>query len=200
MAVMTPAPRSRGAVCGTVLIVLGLWGGLVPFVGPYFSFAYTPNTAWSYNTGRFYYSIIPGAVALICGLFVALTRQRLIGILAGVLAALAGGWFVLGSGIVQVALRHPAIGPGTPVGGALGGLTTAQRAWLEQFGFFTGVGLVVVLVAALAIGRFSLQGARDAELAGEYEIYPVTDDQFPADTVVDEPLQPTTGTLPTSGG
>jgi hypothetical protein len=28
--------RSRGAVSGVALILLGLWGGLAPFVGPYF--------------------------------------------------------------------------------------------------------------------------------------------------------------------
>ena len=34
-------PRSRGAICGVLLILLGLWGGLAPFVGPYFHFGIT---------------------------------------------------------------------------------------------------------------------------------------------------------------
>ena len=28
--------RSRGVVSGFVLMLLGLWGGLIPFIGPYF--------------------------------------------------------------------------------------------------------------------------------------------------------------------
>ena len=36
-------PRSRGAASGLLVIVLGLWGALVPFVGPYFNFAFSPD-------------------------------------------------------------------------------------------------------------------------------------------------------------
>ena len=31
-------PRSRGAVSGLLLLILGAWGALVPFIGPYFHF------------------------------------------------------------------------------------------------------------------------------------------------------------------
>ena len=40
-------PRSRGAVSGLLLVILGAWGALIPFVGPHFNFAYTPD-----RTGR----------------------------------------------------------------------------------------------------------------------------------------------------
>ena len=35
--------RSRGAMSGFLLIVLGVWGALIPFVGPFFDFAFTPE-------------------------------------------------------------------------------------------------------------------------------------------------------------
>jgi len=35
----------------TALVLLGMWGGLIAFVGPYFDYAYTPNSEWTYNTG-----------------------------------------------------------------------------------------------------------------------------------------------------
>ena len=35
--------RSRGAVSGFLLVLLGLWGALIPFVGPYFDLTYTPD-------------------------------------------------------------------------------------------------------------------------------------------------------------
>lgn len=36
-------PRSRGAATGSLLVLLGLWGALIPFPGPYVNFAFTPN-------------------------------------------------------------------------------------------------------------------------------------------------------------
>ena len=34
MAGMLRVPRSRGALSGVLLVLLGLWGGLIAFVGP----------------------------------------------------------------------------------------------------------------------------------------------------------------------
>src|ERR1700704_6690279 len=45
-------PRSRGAVCGLILVILGAWGALIPFVGPHFNFAYTPDKDWAWSTAR----------------------------------------------------------------------------------------------------------------------------------------------------
>ena len=44
MAGMLQMRRKRGAFSGFPLILLGLWGALIPFVGPYFRYAYTPDT------------------------------------------------------------------------------------------------------------------------------------------------------------
>src|SRR6516225_4264515 len=93
-------PRSRGGICGVLLILLGLWGGLAPFVGPYFHFGFTPDSAWHYNSARLYYSIIPGAAALLAGVLVLLTRNRAAGIAGGILGVLSGIWFVLGEGLM----------------------------------------------------------------------------------------------------
>ena len=48
--------RTRGALSGVVLVVLGAWAALVPFIGPYFDFAYTPsaNQAWIWTAERGY--------------------------------------------------------------------------------------------------------------------------------------------------
>ena len=45
-------PRSRGAVCGLLLVILGAWGALIPFVGPHFNFAYTPDQDWAWSSAR----------------------------------------------------------------------------------------------------------------------------------------------------
>src|ERR1700739_4947064 len=99
-------PRTRGAVCGVLLILLGLWGGLAPFVGPYLHFGFTPDKAWGYTSGRLYLSAIPGAAALLGGLMALITRNRAFGISGGVLGALAGGGFVAGGGIVLDVLKN----------------------------------------------------------------------------------------------
>ena len=52
MAGMLRVPRSRGALSGVLLVLLGAWGALVAFVGPYFHYAFTPDRAWAYTSGR----------------------------------------------------------------------------------------------------------------------------------------------------
>ena len=58
----------RGRVIGFLLMVLGAWGALVPFVGPYFGYAYTPDQVWVYTSGRLWLSILPGAAVFLGGL------------------------------------------------------------------------------------------------------------------------------------
>src|SRR5260370_37361582 len=65
MARMARIPRSRGAVSGVLLILLGAWGGLVPFVGPYFRYAYAPDTAWHFTLGRLWLAPVPGGAAVL---------------------------------------------------------------------------------------------------------------------------------------
>ena len=51
--------RSKGTISGILLVLLGIWGGLIPFVGPIFGYAYTPDTAWTYTSGRLFLEILP---------------------------------------------------------------------------------------------------------------------------------------------
>src|SRR5258708_31730855 len=86
-------PR-RGRVSGLLLMLLGAWGALIPFVGPYFGYAYTPDKAWAYNSGRLWLSVAPGAAVFLGGLLATVSaRAAQVG---AFLAALGGAWFVLG--------------------------------------------------------------------------------------------------------
>ena len=69
-------PRSRGAASGFLLIVLGLWGALIPFVGPYFNFAYDPDTPWTWTTGRGWLEVLPGVLTVLGGLLLLMSRNR----------------------------------------------------------------------------------------------------------------------------
>jgi hypothetical protein len=153
--------RSRGVLSGLLLVLLGAWGALVPFVGPYFHYAYTPDKAWTYTTGRLWLEILPGAAAMLGGLIVLASSYRPVAHFGAWLAALSGAWFVLG-GLIGPTWIGMHMTPGSPVGG------TAARA-LEQIGFFTGLGVAIVLLASMAIGRFSVISVSDARRAARTE-------------------------------
>jgi len=171
--------RSRGVLSGLLLVLLGIWGALIPFIGPYFHYAYTPDKAWTYTTGRLWLDILPGAAAFLGGLIVLTSSYRPTAHFGAWLAALSGAWFALGSLIGPTWIKMQMV-PGTPVGDA------AHRT-LEQIGFYTGLGVVIVLLAAMALGRFSVisvgdakRAARATEAAREAE-----PEETPADTTAD---------------
>jgi hypothetical protein len=162
-------PLSRGATCGLLLILLGLWGGLAPFVGPYLHFGYTPDKAWAYNSGRLYYSVIPGAAILVGGLLALVTRNRGVGVTGGVLAVLGGVWLGLGQTFTLVVLKKNSIAAGNPIVPA-GGASQVYR-YLEGLTLFSGLALLVAIIGAIAIGRFSMLAAADLG-ADDDEYYP----------------------------
>lgn len=169
MAGMLRVPRSRGALSGFLLVLLGLWGGLIAFVGPYFHFAYTPDTAWYYTAGRLWLEILPGAATFLGGLILLVTRVRPMAIFGAWLAAVSGAWFVVGQTLAPLWNSSGAMAVGTPVGSS-----TLIRA-LEEISFFAGLGVVIVFLAALSIGRLSVIGIRDARHAEREVLAPDSD-------------------------
>jgi hypothetical protein len=151
MTYASPAPPiGRGRGSGALLVLLGTWGALVPFVGPMFGYAYTPDKAWAYTAGRLWLSVLPGAVTLLGGLLVlASARAAAVG---AVLAALAGAWFVIGPAVTALVFPSGSVSPGTPVGTS-GPFGVTTMHFLEGLGFFYGLGVVIVFFAALALGK-----------------------------------------------
>ena len=149
MAGMLQIRRSRGAASGSLLVLLGIWGAIIPFIGPYFHYAYTPDTSWTYTTARLWLEILPGAAVFLGGILLIIATGRHIALLGAFLAAVAGAWFALGTVLSPLWSTGGATLGGTPVAS-----TTLMRT-MEQVGFFTGLGAVVIFVAAAAIGRIS---------------------------------------------
>jgi len=147
-------PRSRGALTGMLLILLGAWGGLIALIGPYFHYAYTPDTTWTYATGRLWLEILPGIGAVTGGVMLLASSLRPIAILGAWLAAISGAWFAIGGALAPLWTQGGPPVQGTPVGGAV------ARA-VEQIGFFSGLGVALAFVAALAIGRLTVLAATD---------------------------------------
>jgi len=179
MAGMLQMRRSRGAFSGFLLILLGLWGALIPFVGPYFHYAYTPDKAWTYNTARLWLEILPGAAVFLGGFLLMIAARRHTALFGALLAAAAGAWFTLGTVLSPLWNHHVTLG-GSPVA------STQYARIMEQLGFFSALGAVVVFIAATAFGRIL------SVPAGIKAVEPVTE-TVPADTIDDED----TRTLPT---
>lgn len=139
--------RTHGITGGVLVALLGIWGGLIPFVGPYFSYAYTPDKAWTYNTGRLWLEILPGAAALLGGMLLIAARSRHMALLGAFLGIVSGAWFAVGN--VFAPLWTTAAPAGVPAA-----TTTLMRS-LEEIGFFVGLGVVLVLIAAWAAGRIT---------------------------------------------
>jgi len=156
---MLQVPRSRGAVSGLLLVLLGLWGALIPLVGPYFHYAYTPDSAWTLTAGRVWLEIVPGLATLLGGMILLASASRPLAMFGAELAAAAGAWFALGMVIIPLWPAARTLDPGSPAG------TTTVLRQLEHLGFYTGLGVVIVFVAALALGRLTVVGVRDAALA-----------------------------------
>jgi hypothetical protein len=179
MAGMLQMRRSRGAFSGFLLILLGLWGALIPFVGPYFHYAYTPDTGWTYNTARLWLELLPGAAVFLGGFLLMIARRRHTALFGALLAAAAGAWFTLGTMLSPLWNHHVTLG-GSPAG------STVYTRIMEQLGFFSALGVVIVFIAAAAFGRIA------SVPAGIKTVEPVTE-TIPAERIDDEDTQ----TLPT---
>ena len=170
MAGMLQMRRSRGAFSGFLLMLLGLWGALIPFVGPYFDYAYTPDKAWTYNTGRLWLELLPGAAVFFGGFLLTIAKGRHTALFGALLAAVAGAWFTLGTVLSPLWNHH------VPMGGSPASNTVYMRI-MEQLGFFTALGIVIVFIAAVALGRIA------SVPSGIREVEEIPETNVPADTV-----------------
>lgn len=183
------ALANRGRLIGSLLMLLGAWGAAVPFVGPYFGYAYTPDKAWAYTSGRLWLSVLPGAAVFLGGLLVVASDRA--AATGAFLAVLGGTWFVIGQPVTAFAITSTPISAGSPVGshGAVFAATTMR--FLETLGFFYGLGVVVIFFAALALGevvvarmaarRYSARMAEASVSMARYPQYQDPPDQYPTD-------------------
>jgi hypothetical protein len=129
-----------------MLLVLGIWGGIIPFVGPYFGYAFGSHATWHYTANRLWLDILPAVAVIVGALIMLWAGHRVSGTLGSWLAMAGGAWFAVGPA-VRLLWNHAA----GPIGAPLFGHT---RQMLELVGYFYGLGVVVVGLAAFAHGRF----------------------------------------------
>ena len=151
-------PRSRGALSGFLLLVLGAWAALAPMIGPSFNVAYTPapNDSWHWTAARGWLEVLPGGAAFVGGLLLLMSSSRVMTMLGGWLAAAGGAWLVVGPALADA--MNLSLGVPEPAGGS------AHRAF-DAVVLFYGVGAAILFLAAVGIGRLSVVSVRDVKAA-----------------------------------
>lgn len=162
-------PRTRGALTGLLLILLGAWGALVPFFGPNIDWAYAADPAWTWTAAKGWLEVLPGMAAAVGGLLVLLSGNRANAVFGGWLAVLGGAWFVVGRAFA------PTLGIGS-VGQPGAASTDLKRALLEVT-YFTGLGALIVFLGGAAVARLAVRHARDVVMT---QPAPMAGDAVPA--------------------
>jgi len=144
-------------VSGIGIMLVGLWGALVPFIGPSFGYQMGGSAAWTWSESAATLHLIPGIAAILGGalmLGVAHSRMRL----GAVLALLGGAWFILGP-----TFRPAWAGVGNAgmtMGGNSGGMMMGSSVWSQiasSLGYHYGTGVVIAALAAYALGALAVQ-------------------------------------------
>lgn len=138
------ARREQGSATAVLLILLGIWGALVP----------PPESFPGYGAlDRLLLNVLPGVAILIGGLILGPSDNRHGGRVGAWLALAGGAWLVLGPTVRQLWGRWIPSGP-------TGAMTVPDV--LAQLGYFYGLGALVIALAAAAIGRISARSAEGA--------------------------------------
>jgi hypothetical protein len=124
---------SASTVAGLVLVPLGAWCALEPYV--------IGNWAWHWDVSRFFLALVPGSLAVLGGLLMLTGRRGLIHFGGGVALA-AGAWFVLGP--IVYSITSPA-----ELGTAPGGPSVRLFQWMP---FFFGAGAMISALGAYGMG------------------------------------------------
>jgi len=156
---MRRIPRTKGALSGFLIVLLGIWAGLVPFVGPYFHYAMHSNQHWQWFTDRFWLEVLPAIVAVVGGLILMGGMTRVSIMFGGLLALAAGLWFIVGPN-VSMLWNHGAITVGPPMG-----RHNITRT-LEWIGFFYGVGALITMFSSYALGFMAALPIVDERVVG----------------------------------
>ncbi|MGD0594994.1 MAG: hypothetical protein ABSB54_15110 [Acidimicrobiales bacterium] len=154
-AVRTTASTAKGksagglALVAVLVILVGAWGGIVPFLGPSIHFNADGSSAWHLSLRHELLWLAPGALALLMGiLLLAHVRKvksknaRFGSVWTGFLTALSGAWFVAGPLAWPVLKSSETVfRPATPT-----------HELLYQLGWSLGPGIVLILLGGCAIG------------------------------------------------
>ncbi len=136
-------------VTGVLVVLLGAWAGISVFVGPVFGYDPDGPLAWTWTRAHALLYLAPGVAGVLAGLMLvsgaglaAHGYGRGVTRVAGSLAALAGGWLIIG----------PIAWPLLSTPGGLWGGAAGTTLFLRQIGANFGVGALLLAFGAYAFG------------------------------------------------
>lgn len=143
---MEPAPRvSRQVRAAAVIVgIVGIWGALIPFVGPSFGYGMGTTQSWQWSESHLTLHMAPGVAAAL-GATLMLQGRRTRQLSGASLALLGGAWFVLAPTL------HP-LWATQSMGGMSGMGGSALSSALSGLGYHYGTGAVIAIAAAYVLG------------------------------------------------
>lgn len=135
------------AFAGAAALIVGAWGALAGYLGPYFGYRPVAQHVWVGNLQNGLLHLLPGAVAAVAGLMLLAmgpARRSVRGgafMLPAVLLLAAGAWFVIG----------PVAWPVFEHGPAFHHVLSASRNLLDVAGSSYAPGLFLVMLGGMAL-------------------------------------------------
>ncbi len=139
------ATSRRVKAIGILVLLLGVWGALVPFVGPTFGYDMGGTPAWTWTESHATLHLAPGIAAVLGGAWMAGSNRVSTSRLGALLAAVAGTWFVIAPSL------HP-LWAGQSMGGSMSMGESALSSALTSLGYHYGTGVVIAMLGAYAFG------------------------------------------------
>ena len=147
---------------GVITLLISAWGGIIPYLGPTFSFSADGATSWQWNLTHSVLALVPGAIGcLVAFSFLAplspegVARRRVSLTVAGLVAVVCGAWFVIG----------PLAWPIVNNSGQYFVAADPLRGLGNQVGYSFGPGLILAACGAFAIG-WAVRHNRPLEAVG----------------------------------
>lgn len=147
---------------GILTLLISAWGGIVPYLGPTFSFSADGASSWQWSLTHSVLGLVPGAIGcLVAFSFLAplspdgVARRRVSLTIAGLVAVVCGAWFVIG----------PLAWPIVDNTGQYFVASNPLRGLANQVGYSFGPGLILAACGAFAIG-WAVRHNRPLEAVG----------------------------------
>jgi hypothetical protein len=147
---------------GVVAVLVSVWGGIVPFVGPLFGYSGDGSGSWHWNLAHGVLAVLPAVAGVVLGLSVfgesrgiTVGKGRLSLATAGVLLMACGGWFAIG----------PLAWPVVSSGSAYFVAGSHLRILADDVGYSIGTGLALVVCGAFVGGWASRHQPRATSVA-----------------------------------
>jgi hypothetical protein len=153
------------ALAGLVATLLGIWGGIVPFIGPSFGYSADGSPSWNMTAAHFVLAVMPACAGVAAGLLMIMVAPRIVAgtgqgslAIAGGLGVVSGAWFVVGAAawpVISSASRY--FVPAGPL-----------RELAFQVGYAFGPGVLIGLAGGVALGWAALHHSVSVTLVGTH--------------------------------